>query len=298
MDQDPGKVLSFFRNMPYEKYFSFQQHTTVGIGGRAPLACYPREANELVSLVDFLTRQRIPYCIVGNGSNLLVSDSGFDGVVVCTERIRSILVKGEVLSVDCGTGLWSILTLAIQNGLGGAAFLQGIPATVGGAVYMNAGAQGRCMADIVRAVTVWNGKNVMRIPVEKCRFAYKHSLFMECGYCILSAELQLKKEDKHSILSDINLVKQRRLALPSGRSMGCVFRNPGEMSAGALIERAGCKGMSCGGAFVSDVHANFLINRGGATARDFVRLIERIRARVLSRAGVLLKEEIRYIGVF
>ena len=163
---------------------------------------------------------------------------------------------------------------------------------------MNAGAQGCCMADIVRSVTAWSEGEIVRVPARECRFSYKRSRFMEWGECVISAELQLKNGDLQSILSDIDRVKRRRSALPSGRSMGCVFQNAGGVSAGALIERAGCKGMSCGGAYVSARHANFLINRGDATARDFVCLIERIRARVRERTGILLREEIRYIGVF
>lgn len=298
MNQDPLNVLAFFSEIPHEEGFSFRQHTTVGVGGCAPLACYPRGIDELVSLLNFLTERQIPYCVIGNGSNLLVSDAGFDGIVICTQRVCSMQASGNVLTADCGAGLCSVLAFAVQHGLGGAAFFQGIPATVGGAVYMNAGAQGCCMKDIIRAVTAWRNGDIVQIPAEKCRFSYKHSLFMDDDSCILSAELQLKNEDVESILSDINRIKQRRSALPGGRSMGCVFQNADGISAGALIEQSGCKGMSCGGAAVSDAHANFLINRGDATARDFVRLIEDVRARVLSRTGVLLKEEIRYIGVF
>ena len=298
MEQKWHSLCAAFPDMPHEEDFSFRAHTTVGVGGCAPLALYPRGAAELAALLRYVSERGLPYFVLGNGSNLLASDAGFDGAVICTRFVRSVRAEGERIAADCGARLASVLAAAVRQSLCGATFLQGIPATVGGAIFMNAGAQGRCMADIVRSVTAWSEGEIVRVPARECRFAYKRSRFMEWGECVISAELQLKNGNLQSILSDIDRIKRRRSALPSGRSMGCVFQNAGGVSAGALIERAGCKGMSCGGAFVSARHANFLINRGDATARDFVCLIERIRARVRERTGILLREEIRYIGVF
>lgn len=283
---------------PGQRGFSFRRHTTAGIGGAAPLALFPRDAAELAAIVRRLREAHIPHCLLGNGSNVLVSDAGLDGVAVVTKGANALSVRGEAVVAECGAMLAAVLAAAVRAGLDGAAFLQGIPATVGGAIFMNAGAGGRCMADIVHSVTALIGGKVCTFSAAECAFGYKDSIFQKRDCCILSAEFKLKKGDLHSILSDIDRAKRRRSALPRGRSMGCVFRNAGGRSAGELIERAGCKGMACGGAFVSQEHANFMINRGDATAADFVSLIACVRARVLAQAGIRLEEEIRYIGVF
>ncbi len=298
MDISPEFMRGDLSDLPRRKGFSFRRHTTVCVGGGAPLAFFPRSAPELAAAACRLREAGVPHCILGNGSNVLVSDAGFDGVVVATGRAKAVSVRGDIVTAEGGAMLSAVLAVAVQARLDGAAFLQGIPATVGGALFMNAGAGGQSMAEIVQSVTALIDGREQTLSVRECAFGYKDSIFQKTDCCILSAEFKLISGDLHSILSDIDRVKQRRSVLPRGRSMGCVFRNAGGHSAGALIERAGCKGMSCGGAFVSDRHANFLINRGDALAADFTELIASVRARVLAQTGIRLEEEIRYIGVF
>ena len=298
MDSHVRSVLRLFPDLAYSQDFSFRQYTTVGVGGFAPCACYPKSASELAELVRVLHREGIPYCVLGNGSNVLAADAGFGGVAVITRRACALRTAGERIFAESGAQLAAVLAEAVNRGFGGAAFLCGIPATVGGAIFMNAGAGGQYMAELVASVTALIDGRAVRLSAKECDFAYKNSIFMKADSCILSAEFVFKNGDMRSILSDIDCVKKRRAALPTGRSMGCVFRNPRGASAGALIERAGCKGLCCGDAFVSERHANFMINRGNATAQEFVTLIESVRARVRACTGIRLNEEIRYIGVF
>ena len=298
MGEIPDRMAAELARFHCRKNFTFRRHTTLGVGGNAPLALFPRGAAELASAFCCLRAAGIPHCMLGNGSNMLVSDAGFDGAVIATKEANALSVRGDIVAAESGAPLSTLLAAAARASLDGAAFVQGIPATVGGALFMNAGAGGRCMADIVRSVTALIGGKVCTLSAAECAFGYKDSIFQKEECCILSAEFKLKKGDLHSILSDIDRVKERRSALPRGRSMGCVFRNAGGRPAGELIERAGCKGMTCGGAYMSREHANFLINRGDATAADCATLIASVRARVLAQTGIRLKEEIRYIGVF
>lgn len=280
--------------------FCFCNNTTVGVGGRAALAVYPRRIPELISVIQWLQRESVPYCMLGNGSNVLVSNHGFDGIVIVTKKLSGICDQDGAVYAECGTQIGSLLNYAANHGLGGAAYLAGIPATVGGAVYMNAGAQGRWIGELVHSVRVLENGKVYDLSGGDCRFAYKSTRFMMVDkIAILSVRFILKRQNLQSILSEINSVKMKRKNLPIGKSMGCVFKNPAVgISAGELIERAGLKGACAGDAIVSVRHANFILNRGNASAADFTALIVRIKEEVWSRFGIRLEEEIRYIGDF
>lgn len=275
--------------------FSFREHTTVGIGGTSPLALVPNSAEQLVSALRVLENEEVPFVLLGNGSNVLVSDAGFGGVVVLTKRVDHVEVRGDRVIAACGAPLAKVLRVAAKHGLGGIAFLAGIPATVGGAVFMNAGAGGKYIAERLESVTAYR-RGTERLPACACDFAYKHSVFMQSGGAILGAEFRLFPMSAQAAEDEIAGALAARTSLPCGRSMGCVFKNPPGLSAGELIDRAGLKGAQCGGAFVSDRHANFIINGGGASSRDVALLIGRIREQVYRRFGVRLEEEIRMIG--
>lgn len=298
MEKRCSYLLDRLAGMPYAAPFSFQKNTTVGIGGEAPLALYPESEDRLTAVLGVLSETHIPYVMLGRGSNVLVSDSGFSGVVVSTSRVGLIRTRGEILYAECGAGLEKVLAVAKRNGLGGISFLCGIPASVGGALYMNAGVKSGYIGDRVHSVTVFSAGEKKEFTAEECGFSYKHTRFMEEPCVILSARLRLVRYSAEKSEAEYAEYKRARGHLPKGRSMGCVFKNPQGFSAGLLLERAGMKGESCGGAVVSDKHANFIINRGGATAQDVVSLIKRMKNRVFSETGIELMEEIRYIGDF
>ena len=295
MDRRIASACARLRDVPMVAPFSFRQYTTVGIGGMAPLALFPKSEEQLLSCLRVLESEEVPYLLLGNGSNVLAADAGFRGVVVCTARADRVEVRGDRVYAACGASVSKFLRVAAEHGLGGMAFLAGIPATAGGVVFMNAGARGHYIAERLESVVAYRG-GVQHLPVGACDFSYKHSVFMENGAAILGAEFRLLPMPCEAAADEIRLALAARAALPAGRSMGCVFKNPPGLSAGELIDRAGLKGAHCGGAYVSERHANFIINGGNATAEDVSALIGRIREQVYRVFGVRLEEEIRRIG--
>ncbi len=282
-----------------ERNFSFAQNTTIGIGGNAPLAVFPENIAQLAQALEVLNGEGARWLVLGAGANVLASDNGFQGVVIKTDRLNAIDVADGLLCAECGVRISSLLRYAQKKGLGGLSFMAGIPASVGGAVLMNAGVAEGHIGDRIRSVTVLepDGK-IRKFLRDECRFSYKRTLFSESSRIILNAELSLERRKSEEIGEEIRTVFENRKRLPAGRSMGCVFKNPPGVSAGALIEQAGLKGAREGGAVVSERHANFIINSGGATAENVRTLIERIRSEVCRIFHVSLEEEIRYIGDF
>ena len=203
--------------------------------------------------------------------------------------------KGETLSVQAGTTAGALLAECKRLRLSGAEFLTGIPCTVGGALYMNAGVGGAYIGEIVGGVTALCDGKIVTLSQADCEYAYKKSVFMQGGAIILRAELRLTSERSEIVNDRICDYNARRKHLPTGKSMGCVFKNPNNAVAGWLIEGAGLKGMRVGGAVVSNEHANFIINDNHATARDIKKLIELVKNAVFAQYKIKLEEEIRYL---
>ena len=260
--------------------FPLSRVTSFHIGGNADLAVYPADAEAFAYALDAVVQAGVPYTVIGNGSNTLVRDSGFRGVVFVTTDMRRVTIDGTRLTGGCGVLLGSVGTNASRAGLAGAEFANGIPGTLGGAVYMNAGAYGGQLDNAAQ------------------HFGYRHSVFMEKNYIILSATLQLTKDEPDAIRARMNdyLARRREKQPLEYPSAGSVFKRPEGHFAGKLIEDAGLKGLRVGGAEVSPKHAGFIVNVGGATARDVLELIERIREKVYAMSGVTLECEIRTIG--
>lgn len=278
--------------------FSFAGHTAVGIGGGAPLCLRPQSVRAAVGAVQAVRQAGVPLAVLGAGANVLAADGGFDGAVLLTDGMRGLAADGEFVFAESGVRVSRLLRVSAQCGLGGFSFMAGIPASVGGAAYMNAGTALGHFGDRIISVSVLtaDGK-ICELAQKECAFAYKSTWFMQSGALILSVRLRAEKQPPAAALREIGRVLASRRHLPKGRSMGCVFKNPeGGVSAGALIERAGMKGASEGGAFVAEEHANFIINGGNASAKDVRALIGRIRSAVLLDSGVRLSEEIVYIG--
>ena len=280
--------------------FPLSRVTSFHIGGNADLAVYPADDEAFAYALDAVVQAGVPYTVIGNGSNTLVRDGGFRGVVFVTTDMRRVTIDGTRLTGGCGVLLGSVGTNASRAGLAGAEFANGIPGTLGGAVYMNAGAYGGQLADIVCETVCYDldAKQVLHLDNATQHFGYRHSVFMEKNYIILSATLQLTKDEPDAIRARMNdyLARRREKQPLEYPSAGSVFKRPEGHFAGKLIEDAGLKGLRVGGAEVSSKHAGFIINVGGATARDVLELIERIREKVYAMSGVTLECEIRTIG--
>lgn len=277
-----------------EKPFDFAAHSSIGIGGKAKIAYYPRTLESCVDLLNFLQAEGIPYVVVGNLTNVLPKDEDTDNIVVCTKKLTDAQI-GRKIFVQSGIMSGQLLRACRYAGKSGIEFLNGIPCTLGGAVYMNAGVNGAHMEDVVESVLVWINGETQTLTLSECEYAYKSSVFMKKGGVILGATLALKDADVESIAQKERYYARKRSHLPKGKSMGCVFKNPPNESAGELIERAGFKGRSIGEAYVSETHANFIINRQRATARDVRALIRCIQTEVEQKFDIKLQEEIRYL---
>ena len=293
-----SELAARFPDLELRKDFIFSKHTTVGIGGRAAVAAFPRGGKALAELAAFLQCGKVPYVVIGAGSNILVSDRGYGGVAVCTQRADSVRVDGDRVFCESGCRIRDLIFASRESGVGGFSFLQGIPATVGGAIFMNAGAMGKYICAAVRSVTAVENGKITVFSNEECSFSYKKTRFQKSAAVIVSAELQGAFQPPELIGEECGRVQKLRTFLPKERSMGCIFKNPPGFFAGKLIESCGLKGSICGGAAVSEKHANFIVNRNGASAEDFRRLIYLVKAEVLRRTGILLEEEIQYIGDF
>ena len=278
------------------KKFCFAEHTSIGTGGPAEYFVRPLSQEGAQNALSCLYSLGIPAVYLGAGSNVLASDQGFGGAAVCTDALTGAAFDGALVTAGSGVKCGSLLTAAARRGLGGLSFMAGIPASVGGAVRMNAGTAAGHIGELCQEAVCCDGKGkLFTFSQSECAFSYKHTAFADNGMLILRARLRLRQSVDP--FKEIAAAKKARSGLPRGRSMGCVFKNPPDASAGALIERCGLKGARSGGAYVAEEHANFIIN-GGASSAEIRALAEHIRRTVLEKTGVLLQEEIVYIGEF
>lgn len=282
-------------NAPMSKYTSFK------CGGNASLLIIPDSCENLKKIITFCYSKSINPLIIGNGSNLLVTDGGIDGIVI---KIGSKISKLQLLdetTIYCETGasMKSLCMFALENSLSGLEFAYGIPGTVGGAVYMNAGAYGGEMKDVLFECThIDSDGNVGNLDKNSLDLGYRRSAYSDNGYTILSAILKLKKADKAEIKEamDDKLRKRKEKQPLEYGSAGSTFKRPEGYFAGALIEQSGLKGYTVGGAQVSEKHAGFVINKNGATATDVITLIRDVQNIVYEKFGVMLETEVKIIG--
>ncbi len=271
------------------------KYTTIGCGGYTDAIFFPDTTEKLVELVLHLQNDGVPFHMIGQGANVLPSDDLSGKVLVCTKRIKAVSVQKESVFVSAGVSSALLLKICRENSLSGAEFFTGIPSTMGGALYMNAGVADGHIADIVQSVLVLRNGKLETLSKEDCAYGYKTSVFMHNRDVILGATLRLKVASLQEIDAKTDIFRTRRAHLPKGKSMGCVFKNPMGYSAGILIENAGLKGLRIGGAIISHEHANFIINDRGATASDVRRLIQTIKNAVFAQYKIRLEEEIRYV---
>lgn len=277
-------------------------HTTFRIGGPADLFVMPGSIQAVAESIRICKETQTPYAVIGNGSNLLVSDAGYRGVIIQIGRnLNQITGNGEEIRAQAGAMLSVIAKTALLESLTGFEFASGIPGTLGGAVVMNAGAYGGEMKDVLTEVTVLTREGEIRtIPAEKLELGYRTSLAAKNGWIILEAVLRFQKGDAEAIRSRMEELKMQRvtkqpLDLPSA---GSTFKRPEGYFAGKLIMDAGLRGFTVGGAQISEKHCGFVVNKGGATAEDVRNLICAVQKKVQEDAGVKLEPEVKFLGEF
>ncbi len=269
------------------------RHTTFRVGGTADAYCEPPSANALAEAVRICRDEGVGVFVLGGGSNVLFGDAGWRGVVVATRRIGGITATATGLSAAAGESLSRLIAIAEHQGSKSLGFLAGIPGSLGGGLATNAGIAGRSLGDVVRGVTVLDEHNrIVKLLPDDCGFAYRTSAIRTRRLVVLSAELAFDDQ----VYDPEALLARRRITQPIDvASAGCVFRNPPGRSAGALIDRCGLKGFALGQAQISDKHANFIVNLGGATSAEICKLIDIVRQKVYNTHQVSLDLEVEVV---
>ena len=281
---------------------AMSRHTSFKVGGNAQIFLEPKDEKALQSLLKFINAEKINYYIIGNGSNMLVSDKGYKGIIISMLKFTSpSLIENESITISAGKTLKELTEFACDNSLSGLEFAYGIPGSVGGAVFMNAGAYDGEIKEVLDKVKVMDKEgNVLSLNAGELDLSYRHSNIEEKGYIVLEAKFNLKKADKSAIWEKMQELMARRidkqpLNFPSA---GSTFKRPEGYFAGKLIDDAGLRGYSIGGAKVSDKHCGFIVNADKASAEDVYALISYVRLKVKDRFGVELEPELRVLGEF
>ena len=276
-----------------------KQFTYTKVGGEADYLAFPRNQYELKRIVTFANDQEIPWMVLGNSSNIIVRDSGIEGFVIMFDHFRDIMVNGYVIEAEAGAKLIDVTHVARYHSLTGFEFACGIPGSIGGAVYMNAGAYGGEIAHILQSCKVLTPEGEIKtLTAEELAFGYRHSKLQETGDVVISAKFALAPGNYEQIDQEMaRLTHLRELKQPlEYPSCGSVFKRPVGHFAGQLISEAGLKGHRIGGVEVSEKHAGFMINVDHGTAKDYEDLIAHVIATVEKSAGVTLEREVRIIG--
>lgn len=277
-----------------------KNHTTFKIGGNCIALIEPREVSDIVETIKICRENSIKFFVIGNGSNLLVPDEGYNGVIIKLKgEFSTIQVEGEYLIVNSGAKLSEVYTVAYENSLTGFEFASGIPGTIGGAIYMNAGAYGGEMKDIVESVQVLDLDNfeLRELKNEELEFSYRKSIIQRKNYIVTTIKLKLQKGNKEEINAVYEDLRERRNSkqpLNFG-SAGSTFKRPEGHFASKLIEDAGLKGYHINDAWVSEKHSGFVVNKGNASYKEVMDIIEYVQKVVFEKFGVKLETEVRIL---
>lgn len=276
-----------------------KKHTAFGVGGPARYFSAVRSLYTLNSLICSAREHGIPYRVLGNGTNVLVSDKGYDGLIITTQKLKDIFISSGEVKAMAGATLGELMRFCLRHRMTGLEAVASIPATVGGAVVMNAGAFGYNVSDYITSVeTVADGK-LKKYYKQDCKFSYRKSRFCSCRETVTAVNFDFLSGEREIIeASARSYAEIRKKSQPVGRTCGSVFKNPPKDFAGRLIEQAGLKGFSIGGAVVSEKHANFILNEKSAQASDIYNLIRYIKHKVKDTFDISLKEEVEYVGEF
>lgn len=282
----------------YETEYDLKNASTFRIGGSCALALFPKNAEQIALAVSILDRDSTKLCIIGKGSDTLFADGYIDRPIIFTSRADKVSVSGEYITAESGAGLIALARRAANEGLSGLEFASGIPGSVGGALYMNAGAYGSCMADVTVKSRAFDRRNGSEITIMEHAFDYRDSIYKrEPSLICLEATLRLSHGNADVINEKMReLSEQRKAKQPlEYPSAGSYFKRPDGDFAGRLIEACGLKGARIGGAEISEKHAGFIINRGDASFDDVMRLEELAKSKVLSEYGILLEREVEIV---
>lgn len=281
-------------NISYAENESMKNHTTFKVGGNADFVVKPQSVQQAQSIIRFCNKNNIPFYFLGNGSNVVFKDEGYKGVIIKTAALKEISINQCEVTAGSGWSMTQLCKLLQENGLSGLECCYGIPGNIGGGLFMNAGAYGGEISACVKSVTyIDEDANLKTIQKSDAQFSYRHSIFQNHKWLIVSAAFSLTSKDKDEMLRFMEDIMQRRrdkqpLDKPSA---GSSFKRPDGYFAAALIDECGLKGMSVGGAQISEKHAGFIINKGGATCRDIVNLADKTAEIVLQKKGVVLEKE-------
>jgi len=278
--------------------YPMKKYTWLRVGGLADLVVQPNNSSEFLELLNLLSSSNVPWVVLGEGSNTIVYDKGISGVVISTKKLKKIEIIDETkVLAESGAILGTILNKTIKAGLTGFEFAAGIPGTVGGGIFMNAGANDGEIKDVVDTVWIWLRGEEIALSRSEIKFEYRKSHLPQ-GSVITKAIFKLEQgNSSESVRSVKNYMTKRNLTQPIKMSnTGSIFKNPPQIAAGQLIEELGLKGFGIGGAKFSDLHANFIVNSGNATARDVLELIETAKREALLQRGIKLETEVRVIG--
>jgi UDP-N-acetylmuramate dehydrogenase len=278
--------------------YPMKKYTWLRVGGLADLVVQPNNSSEFLELLNLLSSSNVPWVDLGEGSNTIVYDKGISGVVISTKKLKKIeIIDGTKVLAESGAILGTILNKTIKAGLTGFEFAAGIPGTVGGGIFMNAGANDGEIKDVVDTVWIWLRGEEIALSRSEIKFEYRKSHLPQ-GSVITKAMFKLEQgNSSESARSVKDYMTKRNLTQPIKMSnTGSIFKNPPQIAAGQLIEELGLKGFGIGGAKFSDLHANFIVNSGNATARDVLELIETAKREALLQRGIKLETEVRVIG--
>ncbi len=286
-----------------EKKKILSEFASFKVGGPADIFLKPKNTAALKELMPLILESNLPYFILGKGSNLIISDKGYRGIIIYTGELNHYQLNGNRITAECGLELKEIAELACENSLGGFEFAAGIPGSLGGALYMNAGAYGGEMKDvIVKAKFVNQNGELIELDKSELKLEYRTSILQKENpdWVAVSVTIELKKEEKRIIKAKMDELHQKRwskqpMELPSA---GSIFKRPPGHYTGPLIEKAKMKGYQIGGAQVSKKHAGFIVNKGNATSDDIINLIEKVKEEVYKISGVQLEVEPRFLGEF
>lgn len=286
----------FPAHVPHRTNEPLSRHTSYRIGGPARVMAMPVSKEHLFAIGKHLRDSGEPYFVLGNGSNVLAPDEGFDGVVICTKELESFLeINGTTVRASAGTLNSRILRACADAGLGGIDALSGVPGNVGGAVFMNAGTASGWIADAIEEVELVSLKGTERtLQKAALKYSYREQHYLEEGELIWAARFQLKQEEPAAIKARLaEQIKKRKAAQPIELpSCGSVFRNPEGKNAWKLVADAGLRGFARGGAKISEKHCNFIVNEGGARKEDVLFLIQTAQEKVYATSGIRLHEEV------
>ncbi len=288
-------------SLKIETRIPLKKHTSFRVGGPADIFLTPFNIQALRKTLKITDTSGIQVLFLGKGSNIIVSDKGFRGIVIHMLKLNKIEVNNNLITAESGITLSALANHALEHGLGGLEFASGIPGTLGGAIYMNAGAYGYEMKDIVENALFFDrtGEKI-KLNKNELNLSYRNSILQQKEYILIKTTMKLKKKDKNKIeelMNELNHKRKQKQPL-NWPSAGSIFKRPPDDYAGRLVEECGLKGMRIGDAQVSEKHAGFIINLGQAQAKEIKKLIEKVQTEVHKKTGILLEPEPRFIGDF